>query len=959
MPLSEIDLCGRCISSPIPAAVEHVPALVHRGVASTGTIRDITRCESVITFGSKGSLSYPTFGHDLRLVTSSPPSSRKEFVTTLRQRSYTDFNKMSNDLKPRMPTGPRLRQAQDAKNMQQSIAERCRKKGIDPPDYEFLELIGKGNYGRVYKSRRRDDQHICAVKIIEVDKQDYKAETNFRDDTINEFIRETSILRSLKDNNAKNVNVIYDAFAVDTQLWIVSEYCPGGSLSTLIKASPKRSNGVGCLEEPFIIPIAREVAVALKYVHEAGVIHRDIKCANILVTEDGRIQLCDFGVSGFLEHGASKRTTIIGTPHWMAPELVPYLGSNTESVQYGTEIDCWAYGCAVFEMATGFPPNHRIRVPDLRLRRDAPRLVGNDFSEELKDFVAFCLQELPDDRPTAARIIDHQYIKDTNENYPTNRIRNLIERFAVWEESGNQRESLFNPFGAQGPDEDLEEDVANQEWNFSTSIEFQKRMSMGLDPFGRSKNDNAQEELLPWQKHLEERRIQRGEDAMKGIFNTAAKPYKFGDADGYDDDDMRISDLPFRNLENGPVRDRTTMIDLDFAEFDEGPTLDLDNVPTIRARRLNHHYDDEDEDCYDSNRISKRFNENQNPNRATMEWTFPSSTAPVANPRRTMEWSFNSAQQEATVRKSTMMTDIQQSDLDIASPSPGRPALKHANTMPADPFGASRELSILSSSPDRHSLIDLDSALSIDIPEISRPPTANSIADSAVTDMTSGDPFDLETELPTIQNNRGSFHMKSQSEPTAAFQMSKPVRAVNDLKIGEVAGPHNRSSSMNRSEVGQSPLKRRWQGQSSESIDAGHPPTWDPFAESEETVTREPQPHWSKARSHHRRMQSSLSSNYTASSSQGSIGENSSTLRPSVRSMATFDHNIRLKLPRPPNLRVLLPQAAPHDVEEELSITFEELGHQADTMISLLNRLILEEEGNDLSSISDFSANPT
>jgi serine/threonine protein kinase len=128
------------------------------------------------------------------------------------------------------------------------------------------------------RSKSRQNQQICAVKIIEVDRQDYKADVNFRDDTIKEFIRETTILRSLKANNAKNVNVIYDAFSVDTQLWIVSEYCPGGSLSTLIKASPKKNNGVGCLEESFIIPIAREVAVALKYVHEAGVIHRDIKC---------------------------------------------------------------------------------------------------------------------------------------------------------------------------------------------------------------------------------------------------------------------------------------------------------------------------------------------------------------------------------------------------------------------------------------------------------------------------------------------------------------------------------------------------------------------------------------------------------------------------------------------------------------------------------------------------------
>jgi protein-serine/threonine kinase len=735
-------------------------------------------------------------------------------------------------------------------------------------------------------------------------------------------------------------------------------------LSTLIKASPKRSNGVGCLEEPFIIPIAREVAVALKYVHETGVIHRDIKCANILVTEDGRIQLCDFGVSGMLENRASKRTTIIGTPHWMAPELVPFLGSDTESIQYGTEIDCWAFGCAVFEMATGFPPNHRIRVPELRMRRDAPRLEGDDHSDELKDFVAFCLQEVPENRPTAAQIIEHQYIKDTDENYPTKRIQNLIERFAVWEESGNQRESLFNPYGAQGPGETLEEDVSAVEWNFSTSVDFQKRMSMGLDPFGRGKDGDV---VPAWQKQFEELRVQRGGDAMKGIFNIAAKPYTFGDADGYDVNDRRISDLPLRNFGNGPAENRTTMIDLNMAldALDEGPSLDLDNVPTIRARRGNPIYDEEDDDLYDTNRISTRFNENQNPNRATMEWTFPGVAAAAAPPsiaanknpnRATMEWSFNNAQQEATARKSTMFADMQQADFEIASPSPGRPGLIHSKTMPADPFRASEHLSVLASSPDRHSLIDLDSALSIDIPKIQRPPTADSIAESAVTDRTSGDPFDLETELPMTQNNRGSLHMKSQSEPTAAFQMSKQVRAVHDLINGEGAGAHNRSSSMNPLDViGQSPAKRRWQGQSGESFDAGLQPAWDPFADADadadaEEIAREERRGWEKKLGHRRKTESSLSSNYTSTSSQESGYEALSILKPQARSMAMFDPSMRLKRPRPPNMGVLLPNANGRMMEEELAIVFGELGHQADTMISLLNSLMLEEEGSDVSS---------
>src|ERR1700761_9616185 len=125
-------------------------------------------------------------------------------------------------------------------------------------------------------SKNRSTQLLCAVKIIEVDQTDYRADVQSRDDSLKEFIRETSILRQLTSHNVKNVNVFYDAFSVDTQLWIVTQYCPGGSLATLMKAD-NRPTFPG-LEEKYIIAIAREVAVALKSVHAVGIIHRDIKC---------------------------------------------------------------------------------------------------------------------------------------------------------------------------------------------------------------------------------------------------------------------------------------------------------------------------------------------------------------------------------------------------------------------------------------------------------------------------------------------------------------------------------------------------------------------------------------------------------------------------------------------------------------------------------------------------------
>lgn len=111
-----------------------------------------------------------------------------------------------------------------------------------------------------------------AVKIIDVDEGDYRDKHN-ADDTIADFIKETGTLKRLKDSNARNINKIFDAFDWHSQLWLVSEYCPGGSVHTLMKATPQPG-----LEEEYIIPIARELAIALKSVHDAGIIHRDVKC---------------------------------------------------------------------------------------------------------------------------------------------------------------------------------------------------------------------------------------------------------------------------------------------------------------------------------------------------------------------------------------------------------------------------------------------------------------------------------------------------------------------------------------------------------------------------------------------------------------------------------------------------------------------------------------------------------
>jgi protein-serine/threonine kinase len=824
-------------------------------------------------------------------------------------------------------------------------------------------------------SKNRITQEICAVKIIEVDSQDYKADIDARDDTIKEFIRETTILQSLKDNKAKNVNIIYDAFSVDSQLWIVSEYCPGGSLSTLMKATVRPG-----LEEAFIIPISRECAVALKYVHEAGIIHRDIKCANILVTEDGRIQLCDFGISGVLENEVSKRSTIIGTPHWMAPELVSRLGSDDKSIQYGTEIDCWAFGCAVYEMATGHPPNSRVRPGDLGalLMTETPHLEGDSYSAGLQDFVAFCLEEHPEKRPSAGQIIGHKYVADTSKDFPTESIRKLIEYYAKWEQSGGQRASLFNPYGAQAPDPLSPSDDLGEEWNFSTTMEFDRRLSMGIDPFSGNRSKKSRE-LTKYEKAFEEASVSRGGAGMQGIFDHDEKPYVLGESS------RRISDLPLRNLDNGPTvpADRTTLIDLDavIPSFDLGPNLDLADVPTIRAKKFLQQLDDEEEDVpyafnnQDSNRKTQdwkfpSYPVDENPNRRTQDWTFPQTTvtdsdAPTLTAgsnsrtsrkilkeselrnRRTQDWKFPTADEFDAIAH------------DMPSPRTG---LVHAATMPVNTYNDYPRS--VASSPDRSSMIDLDQALQVHIPDIRRPSTADSNADSAMTDTTSGDPFDLEDQIQLSQtNNRGSLHMKSQSEPTAGFPASKQEGKADGETSSDVSVGHNRSSSMTRSDRERSSsrprgvsaryrqqrpstLQRRWEdNEDSSDLDANNNIRYDPFSEIEEDTLGEERQGWEErlAGAQARRQNGSNGLMRTPISNEGDELEGG-TLRPrggggSGVIRTETPQLPQLQMPRVPNMAALLPNASNRLMADELGGLYENLAIQADILHAYLSSM--------------------
>ncbi|KAK8203832.1 hypothetical protein IWZ01DRAFT_96596 [Phyllosticta capitalensis] len=648
---------------------------------------------------------------------------------------------MANELlNPRL-NGARARQAQAAKEAQKAIEDRAELNGVAPPPYDFLELIGKGTFGRVYKGKHREQNQLVAIKICDIDKVDYGESSHaHRDETIKQLVKETSILRQLKDSAAKNVNRLYESFSFHSQLWLITEYVAGGSVRTLMRATPGGSPSKPMpLEEHYIIPIAREVTIGLKFVHDAGILHRDIKCANIMISQEGRVQLIDFGVSGLMETSVDKRSTIIGTPNWMPPELI----KDQVGAGYGTEVDCWALGCTIYEMAHGLPPDAGRNLEFLAKRRQAPRLEGPHHSPEIKDFVAFILKDRPYERPSVREVLEHPYIFGTEQTHPNRTLSRLVKRFLEWQDRGGNRSSLWAAGGAAGLDPATSGTDLDDDWVFSTTAEFErdfqieKRISM-VDNLrngpatsgGKSmENGNAaprgrNRRFEGYQKAMREQQIKRGEEAMQRLFNLDAPDYKYGEDPMMDhppgssssapDRSSYASDLALRNWEPNRASNRITMIDLDAAEtgFEYTPNLDLDlaNASTLRASRINRlmreFEDDDDGYTYQPNRGSKR---------ATKDWKFPFMDPPASAPpepeesknRRTMDWTFASSMVDSgddendSYRTSRLVSDRRTKDFEFGI-SEGQSEEDRRSFLPGFSFPPSLEIGrkTLDPSPD-------------------------------------------------------------------------------------------------------------------------------------------------------------------------------------------------------------------------------------------------------------------
>lgn len=239
------------------------------------------------------------------------------------------------------------------------------------------------------------------------------------EEDLSDILSELAVLSSCASSH---VTKYKSAFLRRQTLWIVMEYLGGGSCADLLKPPPHR------LEESHIAIICRELLLGLSYLHSEGKLHRDIKAANVLLGMDGRVKLADFGVAAQLTGLKSMRNTFVGTPFWMAPEVIQQEGHDARA-------DVWSLGITAIELAYGQPPHanvHPMKVLFQIPKQPAPRLEEGNWSKDFRDFVALCLTKDPDHRPTAKQLVKHRFIRHAGK---VEGLQELIQHKQEWEAS--------------------------------------------------------------------------------------------------------------------------------------------------------------------------------------------------------------------------------------------------------------------------------------------------------------------------------------------------------------------------------------------------------------------------------------------------------------------------------------------------------------------------------------------